>query len=83
MMRLCDKELDKAVEVEMASYQYDNLKLHRRLVGRLQDKSIFSLTVYIDAEQFAGRVPKLQRTRLAELKAAGKGKCKVYLCKGK
>ena len=83
MMRLCDKELDKAVEVEMASYQYDNLKLHRRLVGRLKDKSIFSLTVYIDAEQFAGRVPKLQRTRLAELKAAGKGKCKVYLCKGK
>ncbi len=39
MTRLCDKELDKAVEVEMASYQYDNLKLHRRLVGRLKDKS--------------------------------------------
>ena len=83
MMRLVDKELEIAVEVEMGTYQYDNLKLHTRLLARLKDRSAFSLNVLIDEEQFGGRVPKLQRTRLAELKAAGKGRCKVYLCKGK
>ena len=75
MMRLVDKELETAVEVEMATYQYDNLKLHTRLVARLKDRSAFSLNVLIDENQFGGRVPKLQRTRLAELQARGNAKC--------
>ena len=53
MMRLVDKELETAVEVEMAGHQYDNLKLHTRLLARLKDRSAFSLNVLIDDEQIS------------------------------
>ena len=65
----------------MSTYQYDNEAVHAVLMQRLQGKhrKPFSLSLCIDAEQFAGQVPKQQKPRLKDLKAEG---AQIYICKG-
>ena len=77
-------ELEKATEVELATFQYDNARLHKRLLDRLRGRTAFALNVYIDREQLAGRVPKMQKSMLRELRAAQKHNpgAKVHVCKG-
>ena len=72
-------EMEHASEVELASYQYDNARVHDVLLRRLRGRRSFTLNVYVDREMLAGRTPKWQRTRLSQLKAAG---AQVYVGRG-
>ena len=72
-------EIEGSSEVELASYQYDNPTLHAALLKRLNGRRKFTLNVYIDTEQFGGRVPKMMKSRIRELGQSG---ASVYLCKG-
>jgi hypothetical protein len=75
----CRDDIATASEVELASYMYDNLSLHKLLLKRLRGQTQFSVRVYLDAEMFGGTVPRFQRPRARELFNAG---AKVFLCKG-
>ena len=77
-------DIQKAAEVELASYMYDNEDGHEVLVKRLKGRAPFRLNVYSDSQTLAGRVPKLQRSRLAELLSSGstQNTATVYVCKG-
>ena len=81
IQKVCS-DIEAASEVELSSYMYDNPDLHKVLLERLQGKARrpFSLSMYIDAEQFKGRTPKAQKSRVTQLRGAG---AKVYVCKGK
>ena len=79
--RQCCNDIHKAAEVELASYVYDNPSVQDALVKRLKGKATrpFELNVYVDAEQFRGKVPKMQRARLTELRRLH---ARVWICKG-
>ena len=66
-------------QVELATYIYDNAAVQGVLLKRLQSQSTFKMTMYIDAEMFAGDVPRFQRSRLRALRAAG---AQIFICKG-
>ena len=66
-------------EVEMASYMYDNERLHSMFLKRLKGRADFMLTITLDREAFAGGHPKSQKRRVKELQEAG---ATVFLCKG-
>ena len=72
----------KAAEVELASYLYDNTAVQDALLKRLRSRTAFGLNVYVDSEKFVTGGPFLQKARLRQLRSAGAGACKVYLCKG-
>jgi phosphatidylserine/phosphatidylglycerophosphate/cardiolipin synthase-like enzyme len=73
------KDVKHADEVELASYMYDNTAVQELFLKRLRGRTAFALNVYVDAEQFSAGVPRLQKTRLKELRSAG---AQVYICKG-
>jgi phosphatidylserine/phosphatidylglycerophosphate/cardiolipin synthase-like enzyme len=66
-------------QFELATYMYDDEAVQRVLLKRLQGKPTFKLTVYIDAEMFAGDVPRFQKCRLKALHDAG---AQIFICKG-
>ena len=76
----CCMDIDASSEVEVASYMYDNRRVHQMLLKRLRGRSSFSLNVYIDAETLESSTPYFQRSRLKDLKKAG---ANIYVCKGK
>jgi len=78
--KACLVDITDAAEVELASYMYDNFKLHGLLLKRLRGRSPFALSIFVDAEKFAGSVPKQQKARLRELCNSG---AQVYICKGR
>lgn len=79
MYERCTSEMGTVTEVELSTYQYDNPKVHQALVYRLRGRRPFRLNVYIDKEMLKGSTPKMQKTRLAELRHL---KAKIYECKG-
>jgi hypothetical protein len=46
----CCEDIHAAREVELASYVYDNLDVHKELVKKLRSREPFKLNVYIDRE---------------------------------
>lgn len=65
--------------VELATYVYDDAAVQAVLLKRLQGQTNFKLNMYIDAERFAGEVPRFQKCRLRALHAAG---AQIYISKG-
>ena len=72
-------DIRTASTVELATYMYDNPSLQALLLKRLNDPKPFKLNVYIDAEMFAGEVPRYQKSRLRSLHEAG---ASIYVCRG-
>ena len=75
----CCADVGAATEVELASYLYDDPALQKVLLRRLKGRSVFSLNIFLDEEQFAARVAKFQRSRVKALWDAG---AQVFLCRG-
>ena len=73
----CCDAISKASEVELASYMYDNGNVQAALVKRLRGRSAFQVNIYIDAGTLAGKTPRAQRARLAELRSLGGVQWKV------
>jgi hypothetical protein len=73
-------DIRDAAEVELASYMYDNAAVQDVLLKRLRGRSAFSLNMYVDSEKFGGGGPRLQRSRLKQLRDAG---AEVYILKGR
>ena len=44
--------VEKAWEVELATYMFDDAQLFATLLSRLSDKSQFALSMYLDREMF-------------------------------
>lgn len=76
--RICE-DISRAAEVELASYAYDNPSVQTALLKRFKSNKLFLLNVYVDEEQFGGTIPKMQKSRLRELRVAGG---RVWICKG-
>ena len=73
------KDVAGAGQVELGSYVYDNPTVQSALLKRLRGRTAFELNLYVDSEQFSGGGPRLQKSRLRELRSAG---ARVYLCRG-
>jgi len=58
---------------------YDDEAVQSVLLKRLQGRPSFKVNVCIDAEKFAGQVPRFQRPRLKALHDAG---AQIFICKG-
>ena len=72
-------DVASATQVELSSYMYNNLELHKALLKRLKDKTRFSLAVYVDSEKHLQEGCKGQKKMLAELAQCG---ASVFFCKG-
>lgn len=59
---------------------YDHHLLHEAFLKRLRGRTLFSLTVLVDAGKYVAGGPHRQKGRLQALVAAGAA---VYLCHGK
>jgi len=75
----CCSDVAGASDVEMASFMYDDPTLHGVLLKRLKRGGGFKLVVYLDAEVFAGSLPRYQKARVRALFLAG---ATVFLCRG-
>ena len=75
----CCADVAHASEVVMASYMYNDESLQKVFLKRLRGGADFKLAVLLDAEMFAGSVPRSQKPRVTELREAG---ASVFLCKG-
>lgn len=78
-------DISKGSEVELATYMYDNQRVHECLLARLRSRRSrpFVANIYLDDKMQTSSFetpPKQQRSRVRELKSKG---AKVYLCKGK
>ena len=78
-------DISKGAEVELATYMYDNRRVHECLMARLRSRRSrpFVVNIYLDGEiQTSPHAtpPKQQRSKVRELKDNG---AKVYICKGK
>ena len=79
MVERATAKIEHSTEVEVATYQYDNSKVHKTLMSRLRGEAPFKLNVYIDKEMLQGNTPEKQRARISELIRAG---ASVYVCQG-
>ena len=75
----CCSSIKSASQVELATYQYDNIAVQTVLLERLRGRRGFTLNLYIDIEQFNGKTPRSQKTFLTQLQTNG---ASIYLCKG-
>jgi hypothetical protein len=64
--------VEKATEVDLATYMFDDTALFQVLLRRLSDNVGFKLNILLDEEVFVkGETPQLQRSRVEKLQKKG------------